>query len=317
MKDGILVTTVVPGLMRTGSPRNADFKGQNDREYAWFSISDSLPFLSMDADRAAQRILHAAGHGEVEVTLTFPARAASIIDTLFPEFTGSLFAAANRLLPGPGGIGTRVAKGKESTSAASPSLGQAWVIALQRATTKSVSASPCQRKPLTAIEECANPNHPLLPFGIHEVVGDHVAHNHVRIFDASHVRHADIQIQLRDRAQFTAIASGESDRLATDRVRVFKRIHDVRRVARAADRQYDVSLRTRSSSTAQRTRSHRYVIRICKHRRHVVAQRHNLELVVAFVACAFHDVAYEVRGADRAASVSAGENMASFGAGAA
>lgn len=122
MKDGILVTTVVPGLMRTGSPRNADFKGQNDREYAWFSISDSLPFLSMDADRAAQRILNAAGHGEVEVTLTLPARVASVVDTLFPELTGSLFAAANRLLPGPGGIGTRVAKGKESTSAASPSL---------------------------------------------------------------------------------------------------------------------------------------------------------------------------------------------------
>ena len=43
MKDGIVVTTVVPGLMRTGSPRNADFKGKNQLEYAWFSISDSLP----------------------------------------------------------------------------------------------------------------------------------------------------------------------------------------------------------------------------------------------------------------------------------
>src|SRR5262249_21748751 len=44
-KDGILVTTVCPGLMRTGSPRNATFKGQNTAEYAWFSISDSLPLL--------------------------------------------------------------------------------------------------------------------------------------------------------------------------------------------------------------------------------------------------------------------------------
>src|SRR5207302_995684 len=47
LKDGIYVTTVCPGLMRTGSPRNADFKGQHRAEYAWFSISDSLPFFSM------------------------------------------------------------------------------------------------------------------------------------------------------------------------------------------------------------------------------------------------------------------------------
>ena len=59
IKDGIVVTTVVPGLMRTGSPRNADFKGQNRLEHAWFSISDSLPFISMDADRAAEQILNA------------------------------------------------------------------------------------------------------------------------------------------------------------------------------------------------------------------------------------------------------------------
>ena len=42
-KDGIVVTTVCPGLMRTGSPRNATFKGQNRAEYAWFAVSDSLP----------------------------------------------------------------------------------------------------------------------------------------------------------------------------------------------------------------------------------------------------------------------------------
>ena len=60
MKDGIVVTTVVPGLMRTGSPRNANFKGQNELEHAWFSIADSLPGLSMDADRAATQILDAS-----------------------------------------------------------------------------------------------------------------------------------------------------------------------------------------------------------------------------------------------------------------
>jgi len=35
-KDNIRVTTVCPGLMRTGSPRNADFAGQHRKEYTWF-----------------------------------------------------------------------------------------------------------------------------------------------------------------------------------------------------------------------------------------------------------------------------------------
>ncbi len=39
---GIRVTTVSPGLMRTGSPVNAQVKGRHQAEYAWFSIADAL-----------------------------------------------------------------------------------------------------------------------------------------------------------------------------------------------------------------------------------------------------------------------------------
>src|SRR5436190_6533704 len=65
----ILVTTVCPGLMRTGSPPHASFKGQHRREYAWFAISDSLPLLSMSAERAARRILTACRRGAPRVVL--------------------------------------------------------------------------------------------------------------------------------------------------------------------------------------------------------------------------------------------------------
>ena len=41
---------------------------------------------------------------------------------LFPEATADMLALANRLLPGPGGIGRARAKGKESESALAPSL---------------------------------------------------------------------------------------------------------------------------------------------------------------------------------------------------
>ena len=55
--SGILVTTVCPGLMRTGSPRHATFKGRHDAEFTWFSLADNAPLLSMDVARAARRIL--------------------------------------------------------------------------------------------------------------------------------------------------------------------------------------------------------------------------------------------------------------------
>lgn len=79
-RDGILITTVCPGLMRTGSPRNAVFKGRHRAESAWFSISAALPVLSMSAERAARRILAACARGEAEVVLSWPARLAAGVD---------------------------------------------------------------------------------------------------------------------------------------------------------------------------------------------------------------------------------------------
>jgi NAD(P)-dependent dehydrogenase (short-subunit alcohol dehydrogenase family) len=120
-KDGIIVTTVCPGLMRTGSPRNADFKGQHRAEYAWFSISDSTPGISMEAERAAHQIIEACRRGEVEVILTPPAKLGAMFDALFPEISGDLLALAGRLMPGPGDGGTRRMKGHESESVLAPS----------------------------------------------------------------------------------------------------------------------------------------------------------------------------------------------------
>jgi NAD(P)-dependent dehydrogenase (short-subunit alcohol dehydrogenase family) len=126
LKDGIYVTTVIPGLMRTGSPRNATFKGQHRAEYAWFSIGDSIPFFSIGAERAARQIVAACKGGDAEVILSVPAQVAVRFHGVFPGLTADVLGLVNRLLPGPGGIGTARAKGKESTSAWSPS----WLTAL-------------------------------------------------------------------------------------------------------------------------------------------------------------------------------------------
>jgi short-subunit dehydrogenase len=121
-KDNVVVTTVFPGLMRTGSPRNATFKGQHRDEYAWFSISDALPVTSIQAERAARQIVAACRRGQAEFVITTQAVLAVKFRALFPEAAADMLALANRLLPGPGGIGRRRAKGRESESSLAPSL---------------------------------------------------------------------------------------------------------------------------------------------------------------------------------------------------
>ncbi len=121
-KDNVAVTSVIPGLMRTGSPRNATFKGRHRDEYAWFSISDALPVTSIQAERAARQIVTACRRGQAELIITIQAVLAVKFHALFPEATADMLALANRLLPGPGGIGRRRAKGRESESALAPSL---------------------------------------------------------------------------------------------------------------------------------------------------------------------------------------------------
>jgi short-subunit dehydrogenase len=120
-KDGVLVTTVTPGLMRTGSPRNASFKGHHRDEYAWFSIGDSFPLFSISAERAAQQIIAATQRGDAEVTLSLPAKLAVRFHAVFPELTARMLTSVNHLLPGVGGIGTTRALGRASTSRLSPS----------------------------------------------------------------------------------------------------------------------------------------------------------------------------------------------------
>jgi NAD(P)-dependent dehydrogenase (short-subunit alcohol dehydrogenase family) len=98
---GIRVTTVIPGLMRTGSHFNALFKGRHRREFAWFAISDALPVTSINARRAARQIVDAVGRGAPRLIVTPQARLAVLADTLFPGIVARGMALANRLLPEP------------------------------------------------------------------------------------------------------------------------------------------------------------------------------------------------------------------------
>lgn len=112
---GISVTTIVPGLMRTGSYLNAFFKGRQVKEFTWFALGASLPFVSMDAERAARQIVSAAKRGEAERILTLPAQLATRFKGLFPGTTANLIGLVNRLvLPAPGGAGEDLVRGMEA-----------------------------------------------------------------------------------------------------------------------------------------------------------------------------------------------------------
>jgi short-subunit dehydrogenase len=121
-RDDVYVTTVCPGLMRTGSPRNAWFKGQHREEFAWFSVADALPVVTMAATRAARRIVAACRDGDAELLMPFSTMAAVKLNALLPGVGADIMSLAERLLPGPGGIGTEMRRGAESESGWSPSV---------------------------------------------------------------------------------------------------------------------------------------------------------------------------------------------------
>jgi short-subunit dehydrogenase len=125
-KDGIVVTTICPGLMRTGSPRNAQFKSQHRKEHTWFAISDSLPGFTISAESAARKIVNACRHGDAEVVLSWPAKLGVLLHGIAPGLTADLCGWVNRLLPDAGGIGSELALGRDSELSLAPS----WITAL-------------------------------------------------------------------------------------------------------------------------------------------------------------------------------------------
>lgn len=101
--DGITVTTVIPGLMRTGSPVHVDFRGQPEKEYVWFTLGAILPITAMSAERAARRIVRAIRRREARITLTWQARVLRTLHDMAPTATVRGLGLVNRLLPSANG----------------------------------------------------------------------------------------------------------------------------------------------------------------------------------------------------------------------
>ncbi len=98
-EDNILITTVYPGLMRTGSPINAEFKGRHREEFAWFALMDATRLTSISAMRAARKIVNATQHGDARLVISMQAKLAVMLNELIPEIAAQGTALMNRLLP--------------------------------------------------------------------------------------------------------------------------------------------------------------------------------------------------------------------------
>lgn len=98
----VTVTTVVPGLMRTGSHLNAFFASRQEEELTWFALGASLPLVSMDAERAARQIVEAIRARRAEVILTPLGQVVARTTGIAPGVTARILHLASQLgLPEP------------------------------------------------------------------------------------------------------------------------------------------------------------------------------------------------------------------------
>ena len=122
-KYRIYVTSVYPGLMRTGSHVNARFKGKHHEEYMWFSLMAALPTFSISGQRAARQIVDVCRAGKPELIIATQAKLAVIASAIFPNLTARAMRIVNALLPQPLDTGDPQShSGWASRSALSPSL---------------------------------------------------------------------------------------------------------------------------------------------------------------------------------------------------
>jgi NAD(P)-dependent dehydrogenase (short-subunit alcohol dehydrogenase family) len=110
--SGVRVVTIVPGLMRTGSFYNAEFAGKQREELTWFSVLASAPLLSMNAKRAARRVVRATLRGDALVHLGLSGYLGALAHAIAPRLVIALNGVVARLLPASPGM-TGLVKGRD------------------------------------------------------------------------------------------------------------------------------------------------------------------------------------------------------------
>lgn len=98
-KDNIYVTTIIPGLMRTGSYVNAFFQKGNRKEFKLFSLMSTAPVLTLSADNAAKKIIKAIKEKRSFKVLGFQAQTLMELDHFFPNLMTWAFSRVSQMVP--------------------------------------------------------------------------------------------------------------------------------------------------------------------------------------------------------------------------
>jgi len=133
---GVRVTTVCPGLMRTGGHVHANFVGNARKEERWFNLAATTPIVAASVKRAANRVYDAVAQGRAEITITPQAWLMARAVGIAPEAVQRLSSLANEfILPAPvttssRGLGTAMQAHAEEEEGAATTTAP-WISAAQ------------------------------------------------------------------------------------------------------------------------------------------------------------------------------------------
>ncbi len=95
---GVQVTTVCPGLMRTGAHVQVSFAGDVEKEYRWFAFGAMMPGVATTSRAAARKIYAATVAGKAEITITPQAWLGARAMGLLPNLSQAFAAGVNQLV---------------------------------------------------------------------------------------------------------------------------------------------------------------------------------------------------------------------------
>ena len=111
-QHNIFVTTVIPGLMRTGSYVNALFQEDNKLMYKLFSAISTAPGITISAKKAAEGTIDAIKRKNALVVLGLPAKVLIELHHFFPQVTTQIMKMTSAMLPGEN-LPEELVKGQE------------------------------------------------------------------------------------------------------------------------------------------------------------------------------------------------------------
>jgi NAD(P)-dependent dehydrogenase (short-subunit alcohol dehydrogenase family) len=110
--DNILVTGIYPTTMRTGGHTHAWFKGNQEAEYTWFALTDSIPGISLSAESVARKLLEALKNGDPELYVPWVSQVAAAMQAIFPSWVAETLSLLDRTLPAPTGTTSPAIQGQ-------------------------------------------------------------------------------------------------------------------------------------------------------------------------------------------------------------